>query len=223
MKLPKRVLAWMGVDGNAAQPSAAPLLATRDMCCCCFRALEASLVGGRAAAPVLTPFSARLPAAAAAPLFVSFKTVEGDLRGCIGTFAAAPLLAQLVTTARSAAFSDSRFAPVTAAELPTLSCTVSVLHSFEPAAAWDDWAVGKHGVTIRYTDRGDGGERTATFLPAVAPAQGWDHRATLQRLVWKAGGADRSDAFLRSVAVERYQDSACSLTYDEYLAMCKAP
>ena len=43
------------------------------------------------------------------------------------------------------ALRDRRFAPITLQELAELQCTVSLLHSFERAAAWDAWQIGVHG------------------------------------------------------------------------------
>lgn len=57
-----------------------------------------------------------------------------DLRGCIGNFVALPLRAQLKDYAYAAAFDDHRFGPIELRELPHLSCTVSLLHSFEPCS-----------------------------------------------------------------------------------------
>jgi hypothetical protein len=85
------------------------------------------------------------------------------------------------------ALRDSRFPPIAARELPSLSCGVSLLSSFEPASGWDDWEVGTHGLIIEFTDPAMRCRRTATFLPEVAAEQGWDKEATLDALIKKAG------------------------------------
>jgi AmmeMemoRadiSam system protein A len=75
-----------------------------------------SLLGGRAAC------------------FVSIKTDEGDLRGCIGTIEPnkATLAEELIHNAISAATRDPRFLPVAASELPHLRYSVDVLSPPEP-------------------------------------------------------------------------------------------
>lgn len=69
-----------------------------------------------------------------AACFVSIKTHEGDLRGCIGTVEPTkPTLAEeLIHNAISAATRDPRFLPVAASELPHLRYSVDVLSSPEP-------------------------------------------------------------------------------------------
>jgi AmmeMemoRadiSam system protein A len=74
-----------------------------------------------------------------AACFVSIKTHEGDLRGCIGTVEPTkPTLAEeLIHNAISAATRDPRFLPVAASELPHLRYSVDVLSSPEPARFQD--------------------------------------------------------------------------------------
>jgi AmmeMemoRadiSam system protein A/AmmeMemoRadiSam system protein B len=64
-----------------------------------------------------------------AACFVSIKTTEGDLRGCIGTIepAEGTLAAEVITNAVSSATRDPRFPPVTSDELPHLRYSVDVL------------------------------------------------------------------------------------------------
>lgn len=73
-----------------------------------------------------------------AACFVSLKK-RGQLRGCIGTLtpAEADLGHELARNARSAAFDDPRFPPVTAAELAELTCSVDVLGEPEPCEIAD--------------------------------------------------------------------------------------
>ncbi len=69
-----------------------------------------------------------------AACFVSIKTDEGDLRGCIGTVEPVrPTLAEeLIHNAISAATRDPRFFPIEASELPRLRYSVDVLSPPEP-------------------------------------------------------------------------------------------
>src|SRR5215211_3309339 len=61
--------------------------------------------------------------------FVTLKTTDGKLRGCIGTIepACATLAEEIVRNAISAATRDPRFPPVTPAELSGLVYGVDVL------------------------------------------------------------------------------------------------
>jgi AmmeMemoRadiSam system protein A len=70
-----------------------------------------------------------------AACFVSIKTDEGDLRGCIGTIEPVKetLAEELIVNAVSSATRDPRFHPVEASELPHLRYSVDVLSAPEPA------------------------------------------------------------------------------------------
>lgn len=50
------------------------------------------------------------------------------------------------------ALKDHRFSPITATELKQLSCTVSLLHSFEDCTGVTDWSIGTHGIYIHLPD-----------------------------------------------------------------------
>ncbi len=84
----------------------------------------AAYVGGRPAPP---PPKAELYTRPAA-CFVSLKK-RGELRGCIGTLTPTEpdLGRELARNAHGSAFHDPRFPPVTADELPDLTCSVDVL------------------------------------------------------------------------------------------------
>jgi AmmeMemoRadiSam system protein A/AmmeMemoRadiSam system protein B len=74
-----------------------------------------------------------------AACFVSIKTHEGDLRGCIGTIEPVKhnLAQELIANAISAATRDPRFDPVAAGELKDLSYSVDILGAAEPASFED--------------------------------------------------------------------------------------
>lgn len=87
---------------------------------------------------------------------------EKRLRGCIGTTRAAyPLYQAVAELAYAAAFEDSRFPQVTAAELPALDIEISVLSPLQPISSADAIIPGKHGVVVRR------GGRSGLFLPQV--------------------------------------------------------
>lgn len=99
--------------------------------------------------------------------FVTLR-MQGDLRGCIGSLEPRrPLLEDVRSNAVSAAVHDSRFRPVSEAELCELDYEISILDVPRPleGVAVDEvpgW-LGKHrpGLIIEY--RG----RRSTFLPSV--------------------------------------------------------
>lgn len=68
------------------------------------------------------------------PCFVSIKTRNGELRGCIGTIepAKTTLAEEIIANAIGAASRDPRFEPVTADELSNLKYSVDVLMEAEP-------------------------------------------------------------------------------------------
>jgi AmmeMemoRadiSam system protein A/AmmeMemoRadiSam system protein B len=74
-----------------------------------------------------------------AACFVSIKTRDGDLRGCIGTIEPVKdtLAQEAIANALSAATRDPRFAPVGADELSELKYSVDVLSQPEPANLQD--------------------------------------------------------------------------------------
>lgn len=107
---------------------------------------------------------------------------DGDLRGCIGEiFPRRPLVEAVMEQALNAAFSDPRFSPVVAAELPHIHVEISALTPPAPVDSWHDIVIGKHGMVLSKQGR------SAVFLPQVAPEQGWDLATTLTHLSQKAG------------------------------------
>lgn len=118
-----------------------------------------------------------------APLFVTWDK-NHDLRGCIGTFAPQPIESGVKRFALTAALDDSRFPPITSSELSQLSCDVTVLHNFSPIENAADWVIGTHGLRLSFEKNGV--YYSGTFLPSVAPEQGWDKLATLWYLLRKA-------------------------------------
>jgi len=124
-----------------------------------------------------------LPADASKQLgaFVTL-TKHGALRGCIGEIEARrPVWKAVASRAVDAAIHDTRFSPVTAAELSELDVEVSLLGPTWEVPGPEAVVVGRHGVVIT------SGFRGATFLPQVAPEQGWDRDTMLHALLRKAG------------------------------------
>ena len=92
------------------------------------------------------------------------KTLDGDLRGCIGTIEPAreTLGEEIIANAINAATRDPRFSPVTPDELANLRYSVDVLSAPEPASIEDlDPAV--YGVIVE----DEAGIQRGLLLPAL--------------------------------------------------------
>ncbi|XP_059472773.1 AMMECR1-like protein [Neocloeon triangulifer] len=158
------------------------------------------------------------------PLFVTWKTGRDyRLRGCIGTFDAMNLHSGLREYSITSAVKDSRFNPISRDELPRLHVSVSILRHFEDANDCMDWQIGVHGIRIEFINE-HGSKRTATYLPEVAPEQGWDRVQTIDSLLRKGGYKGQVTAeFRRSVRLTRYQSEKVSVSYEEYVTMWRGP
>ncbi len=130
--------------------------------------------------------------------FVTLRSRDGALRGCIGELEPSrALVASVADRARAAAFGDPRFPPLGADELDAIAIHVSVLLPLAPLHAPSEAELlaqlrpGIDGLLI------DDGLRRATFLPAV-----WDTlpdpRAFLDALRRKAGMPAAWPATLRA-------------------------
>lgn len=154
------------------------------------------------------------------PLFVTWNTVSPrsgntNLRGCIGTFEAQELEDGLSSYAITSAIHDTRFNPISKRELPSLEVAVTLLTDFEDCDDAMDWELGTHGLRVSFRD---GARRYgSTFLPDVAPEQGWDKEDTLVNLVRKAGWPGKRDKWRDlDIKVVRYQGKRVHLRYAEF-------
>jgi uncharacterized protein (TIGR00296 family) len=134
-------------------------------------------------------YASRLSLTSSYPLFVTWNTISRSgskaLRGCIGTFDALPLSTGLQTYALTSAFDDTRFSPIPASLLPSLSCNLTLLADFESTKDALDWTLGTHGLRISFTYRNR--RYGATYLPDVAVEQGWSKEECVESLMRKAG------------------------------------
>lgn len=113
------------------------------------------------------------------------------------------------------AFDDTRFNPISARELPSLECAVTLLTNFEPASTPTDWQLGTHGLRISFTHHNR--RYGATYLPDVAVEQGWTKEETLVSLMRKAGWSGKKDEWKKvNLKVVRYQGKKVSLGYGEW-------
>lgn len=99
--------------------------------------------------------------------FVSLY-VNGELRGCIGTFSEEEALYKNVQNmAVSAALGDSRFSSIQDHELPVLELEISVLSPRQRITDPSEIVIGRHGIYIKH------GSNRGTLLPQVAVKQNW--------------------------------------------------
>ena len=167
------------------------------------RAVETFVREGRApeAAEVL---DAEPPPVLARPAacFVSIKTAEGELRGCIGTVepTRASLADELVANAVSAATRDPRFPPVAESELSGLRYSVDILHEPEPAE-FADLDPKVYGVIVE----DEAARRRGLLLPDIA---GVETAADQVRIAArKAGIGPRESVRLYRFRVERFREN----------------
>ena len=125
--------------------------------------------------------------------FVTLRT-DGSLRGCIGfSCPVAPLYQTIIQAAVFAAAKDSRFDPVTSAELKDLEIEISVLTPLKKINNPLLVDVGKHGLFISK------GSRSGLLLPQVPVENNWTRLTFLEQVCLKAGlpkGAWKSGADL---------------------------
>jgi AmmeMemoRadiSam system protein B/AmmeMemoRadiSam system protein A len=113
--------------------------------------------------------------------FVTLKE-KGELRGCIGYVAAVkPLALTVRDVAALAAVKDSRFKPVSPAELPKLEYEVSVLSPLRRVMDVSRIRVGVDGLVVRR------GNYEGLLLPQVPVEQGWSRTTFLEQACQKAG------------------------------------
>lgn len=114
--------------------------------------------------------------------FVTLRTKEGELRGCIGSIRAMqPLFEAVTSSAVSAAFRDPRFLPVEKHELEALELEISVMGPIEVVGNVEDIVVGRDGLIISR------GRFAGLLLPQVATEYGWDRETFLDQTCVKAG------------------------------------
>lgn len=130
--------------------------------------------------------------------FVTLRTKEGELRGCIGSIRAMePLFKAVASSAISAAFRDPRFFPVKKHEMVELELEISVMGPIERVSNIDDIVVGRDGLIISR------GPFAGLLLPQVASEYGWNRETFLDQTCVKAGlppGAWRS----RETRIEKF-------------------
>ena len=106
---------------------------------------------------------------------------RGDLRGCVGhVYPIDSLYRTVAETARSAAFEDFRFSPITPDEAAELEISLSVLSQLR-AVQPEQVEVGRHGLLISLH------QHRGLLLPQVPIEHGWDRITFLEQTCRKAG------------------------------------
>ncbi len=127
----------------------------------------------------------------------AFVTLQkhGQLRGCIGNMSAIkPLYLTIRDMAIAAAVQDTRFSPVTLAEMEDIDIEISALSPMEKIDDYKKIEAGKHGVLVQMAGR------SGVYLPQVAVETGWNRdefmnslcaqKAGIPQNAWKTGQCD---------------------------------
>lgn len=127
------------------------------------RAVEAFIREGKRLEP---PAGVAGVVAARAGVFVTLRTRDGALRGCIGTIMPVhtSVAAEIIDSAIGAATRDPRFPPVRPDELASLTYGVDVLSPPEPVGGVEDLDPSTYGVIVETLD----GRRRGLLLPRIA-------------------------------------------------------
>lgn len=190
---------WLPHDGD---PTTAPLSAAERQALLAFARSSIERYLATSTAPLARGFVPSLWRKQG--VFVTLEK-EGRLRGCIGHRHADRPLCQIVGgMALQAAFNDSRFPPVTAAEMTELEIEISLLSPLTQVKGARAVRLGRDGVLLRKAGR------EAVFLPQVATEQGWDRVQMMEALCRKAGlppGDWRQGAELFTFQTESFSES----------------
>jgi AmmeMemoRadiSam system protein A len=135
----------------------------------------------------------------------AFTTIylQNILRGCVGyVFPVASVYRTVAETARSAAFEDTRFSPVTLEEATGLDVSLSILSPLRVIKP-EEVEIGVHGLVVV-----QGGHR-GLLLPQVPVEHQWDRVTFIRQTCRKAGlplDAWRQGATLEAFTAEVFGD-----------------
>jgi AmmeMemoRadiSam system protein A len=162
------------------------------------RAVEAALGAG----PKTPPFEAAGELTGRHGVFVTLRTQKGELRGCIGSLAPTEkdLVEETWRLAVAAASTDYRFRPVTAAELPGIHFSVTVLGELEPVASPDELNPAVYGVVVISADG-----RKGVLLPDIAGIDSVAEQIAIARD--KAGIGPNEPVELQRFRAESFKES----------------
>jgi len=134
-----------------------------------------------------------------AGVFVSLK-LEGQLRGCIGTFQPTQpnVAAEIIRNAISSACRDPRFLPVTAEELPRLQYSIDILSRPEPVEDMSQLDPSRYGVIVQ------SGSRRGLLLPDLEGVSTVEDQVAIARR--KAGIPPGAPIQLQRFTVRRIRE-----------------
>lgn len=186
----------LGVEKQTEQQGAQELIALAR------RAIETFVREGRVIEKPSSP-DAMLKQRAAC--FVSIKTFDGDLRGCIGTIEPVKdsLAEELIANAVSSATRDPRFPPVAPEELSHLRYSVDVLSNPEPAE-FEELDPKVYGVIVEDAS----GKRRGLLLPDLQGVETASQQVEIAAR--KAGIKPGTSLKFSRFRVERFRESAQS-------------
>lgn len=129
-----------------------------------------------------------------AGVFVSLK-INGELRGCIGTFSPTSdsIVDEVVRNAVAASTQDPRFPPVTASELEVLDYSVDVLTTPEPVSDIAELDPRRYGIIVK------SGFRRGLLLPDL---EGVDTVEEQMRITMMKAGIPPGESNLK---IERFE------------------
>jgi AmmeMemoRadiSam system protein A len=132
---------------------------------------------------------------------VSLKTLDGDLRGCIGTIEPVKdtLAEELIANAVSAATIDPRFPPVTADELSNLRYSVDVLLPAE-SSSLEELDPRVYGVIVE----DESGRHRGLLLPDIPGVE--TAKQQVEIATRKAGIPQGTKIKLSRFKVERFRE-----------------
>lgn len=132
-------------------------------------------------------------------LFVTLRR-QGELRGCIGTFADRRDLVDVIAAIAQATLGDPRFADrrISANELVDIRIELSILSPLESMTDPLDFERGVHGIHLRHSNA------TGCFLPEVGMDVGWDKETFLSQLCHGKAGVDRQAWRSNDVVLSRF-------------------
>lgn len=130
--------------------------------------------------------------------FVSIHALNGELRGCIGTFAPMRenIAAEVIYNAIAAASQDPRFPPIEADELDGLDISVDVLSPPEQVASISELDAKKYGVIVK------AGNRKGLLLPDLEGVDSVQQQISICRR--KGGISEKEAVELSRFTVVRY-------------------
>lgn len=133
--------------------------------------------------------------------FVSIKTEENELRGCIGTIFATEnsVSDEIINNAISSCTRDPRFLPVTEEELEGLKYSVDILHPPEPVSSVDELDPKNYGIIV-ISETGKQG----LLLPDLEGVDTVEQQITICQ--HKAGMGRNERYSLRKFKVDRYSE-----------------